>query len=222
MFWVIQRLNKSIGLFETQVEAEQQVQNWFANRNETYKAIPVSKSLIYYRSAKELLCAYTVYSNKHPVSANLRIDSDNVYVELPFEIKSEPPMKCYWCDQHIKDITRDHLLSNFIRRTFCADMQDRTKTRSACYNCNQQRGRISCLFELVWRAERNNWDGMNSKPPVETLIRGKRKVEPHLSKFKNKIAQNLGNTHYRQLCLMEIDAIERFTEEVVGARAPTG
>jgi hypothetical protein len=132
------------------------------------------------------------------------IDGGRVF-EIDVELRKP---KCFWCETAIKDkSTKDHLFSNYYAKTF---NYDRTFIVVACQRCNNMRGRISAMFQLVHRLHVN---GMSSN--IQHCHRDVRKLfrEVDVYSFRKRISEKFKGKLKARL-LREIDDLIAFTPHV--------
>ena len=100
-------------------------------------------------------------------------------------------MSCFWCDKKNVKLTKDHLLCRFIRKPLikkCTDPnmpRHLAAVRLACYECNQQRCRISNAYKLIKTQE---FDLGKRRRTVAKLLTGVniRQFQHRLNKVKLK------------------------------------
>lgn len=107
---------------------------------------------------------------------------------------------CFWCNKPLtkEEKTRDHLFSKFIRKKFKTEA---SSTCCACYQCNQERGRISFAFEFIYR---------NGQIPNKKIRKLLKNID--VFKFKKKIEENL-TENIKIFCLLEINEILKYNEK---------
>jgi hypothetical protein len=123
---------------------------------------------------------------------------------------------CFWCDKVLykQQKTKDHLFSTFIRERF--QPENKQIICFSCYNCNQDRGHISSIFQFVYRFKNNDWEGVSGIPEKKNMKRIIKRLNRcvDIFKFREK-ASKLKDDEAKKLCLMEIDEVISFDHRMI-------
>lgn len=132
---------------------------------------------------------------------------------------------CFWCDQLTDRVTKDHILSKPMRRYFTSATKEirqklcpgkfQQKIVYCCYDCNQERSRISSLFcnltslrkKMSKKGSLNTHEEKRNRNMLRSFFKNKSGILHLFSKYREKISEKLeGNL--KNLCLKEINEVD--------------